>query len=56
MARLLRQKSKQKSLEHHQQLMDAVCLWQWLRPQMATAVDANYMQKLEEMWMEGLLG
>lgn len=52
----LRQKSKQLSLPHHQQLMDNTCVWLWLRPQVANAVDSTYMVKLDQMWMEGLLG
>ena len=36
--------------------MDCVCLWQFLKPQLYSAVEPSYMAKLETMWMDGLLG
>lgn len=50
------QKAAQLNLDEHQQIMDNTLLWLWLRPKLANAMDGSTMEKLDEMWLTGLLG
>lgn len=45
----------QLDLEEHQLLMDVTCLWLYIRPLLKDAVSPEYMDKVDEMWENGLL-
>ncbi|CAJ1460779.1 unnamed protein product [Effrenium voratum] len=50
-----KKKAAQLNLDEHQQIMDNTLLWLWLRPKLANAMDGSTMEKLDEMWLTGLL-
>lgn len=50
-----RQKSAQLSLEDHQNLMDSVLAWKWVRPKLLASVDGEMMPKLDDMFAKGCL-
>ena len=50
------QKTMQLDLEEHQLLMDVTCLWLYILPLLKDAVSPEYMDKVDEMWENGLLG
>ena len=43
-------------LDAHQQLMDACCLWLYVRQQLKNELSAEYMLKMDDMWTNGPLG
>ena len=43
-------------MDAHENLMDAMCLWLWLKPKVSGLVSGDYMAKLEDMLMKGSLG
>ena len=50
------QKQQQLSMETHENLVDAICLWLFLKPKIESLVSAEYMARLEELFMQGPLG
>ena len=50
------QKTHQLSLEEHQDLMDVVCLWSWLRPKIQSALEVNNIKHLDSLFDDGILG
>ncbi|CAK9011401.1 Uncharacterized protein SCF082_LOCUS11081 [Durusdinium trenchii] len=46
-------KQAQLTPDEHQNLMDIVLVWLWLRPKVATAVDGDMMTKLDDMFRSG---
>lgn len=50
------QKAQQMTLEEHQQLMDCVCLWTWLKSRLRTSLDDEVFKRVCEMWSAGILG
>jgi len=51
-----RQKQQQWPMDVHEQLVDAICLWQWIHPKLACLISADYMTKLDDMFAAGSLG
>lgn len=49
------QKLQQLPMDAHENLVDAICLWVWLRPKIESLVSSEYMKKLEEMFARGIL-
>lgn len=49
------QKQQQLSLDTHENMIDGICLWVWLRPKIEALVSAEYMTKLEDMFFQGTL-
>ncbi|CAK9098360.1 unnamed protein product [Durusdinium trenchii] len=47
-------KSAQLSLEDHQNLMDSVLAWKWVRPKLLASVDGEMMPKLDDMFAKGM--
>lgn len=43
-------------IEAHQRLMDAACLWFYIKPKLKDAVSNDFMAKIEEMWSMGSFG
>lgn len=43
-------------MDVHEQLVDAICLWQWIHPKLAGLISADYMTKLDDMFAAGSLG
>lgn len=50
------QKTHQLSLEEHQELMDIVCLWSWLRPKIHSTMEVSSIQHLDTLFDNGILG
>lgn len=50
------QKAAQMDIEAHQRLMDAACLWIYIKPKLKDAVSNDFMAKIEEMWSMGSFG
>ena len=50
------QKAQQKTIEKHCELMDAVLLFQWLHPKMASTFTGEQCLKIQEMWCDGFFG
>lgn len=50
------QKAAQIDIEEHQRLMDASCLWLYIKPKLKDAISTEYMDKVEEMWLNGYFG
>lgn len=50
------QKAAQRDIEEHQRLMDATCLWMFVRPKLMETITNEYMNKIDEMWDNGFLG
>lgn len=42
-------------MDVHENMVDAICLWVWLRPKIESLVSAEYMVKLEDMFFRGNL-
>ena len=49
------QKACQLTLDEHQDLVDAVCLWLWLRPKLAGAMEIANLENLDRMFAGGNL-
>lgn len=49
------QKMQQLPMATHEGLVDIICLWNWLAPKIQGLVSAEYMDKLEDMFLAATL-
>lgn len=50
------QKSQQKTLDEHLDLLDASLLYEWLKPKLAGTFSGEVCTKIDNMWANGSLG
>ena len=50
------QKQQQLPIETHEGLIDSICLWELIAPKISSLVSVEYMEKLHEMFLLGILG